>query len=93
VSDYILDASYALAWCFADRATANTDAALRRLEARQDNAIVPWVLQLEAGNALGKTVTRAKLPFPAPSTSGRNCCSCLSAMRPSPISRSCSAWR
>ena len=63
MSAFVLDASYTLSWCFADRATANTDATLKRLEARQDNAIVPWVWQLEVGNALGKAVTRAKLPL------------------------------
>jgi predicted nucleic acid-binding protein len=63
VSSFILDASYTLAWCFPDRATANTDATLKRLEAREDNAIVPWVWQVEVGNALGKAVTRAKVPL------------------------------
>jgi len=63
VSAFILDASYTLAWCFPDRATANTDATLKRLETREDNAIVPWVWQLEVGNALGKAVTRAKVPL------------------------------
>jgi len=63
VSAFILDASYTLAWCFPDRTTANTDATLKRLEAREDNAIVPWVWQVEVGNALGKAVTRAKVPL------------------------------
>ena len=63
MSTFILDASYTLAWCFPDRATANTDATLRRLETREDTAIVPWVWQLEVGNALGKAVTRAKVPL------------------------------
>jgi hypothetical protein len=40
VSACILDASYALMWCFPDRATANTDAALRRMEAHSDSAVV-----------------------------------------------------
>ena len=63
MSAFILDASYTLAWCFADRATANTDATLKRLEAREGNAIVPWVWQVEVGNALGKAVTRGKVPL------------------------------
>lgn len=42
------------------RVNANTDATLRRLEAREDHAMVPWVWQVEVGNALGKVVTRAK---------------------------------
>jgi predicted nucleic acid-binding protein len=63
VSSFVLDASYTMAWCFADRATAHTDATLKRLESRQDNALVPWVWQLEVGNALGKAVARAKVPL------------------------------
>ena len=46
-----------------EKHTANTDATLKRLEAREDNAIVPWVWQLEVSNALGKAVTRAKVPL------------------------------
>jgi len=61
VSSFVLDASYTMAWCFADRATAHTDATLKRLESRQDNALVPWVWQLEVGNALGKAVARGKV--------------------------------
>jgi predicted nucleic acid-binding protein len=64
VSAFVLDASYTLTWCFTDRTTANTDAVLRRLEARADNAIVPWVWQVEVANALGKAVTRNKVPLP-----------------------------
>ena len=63
MSAFILDASYTLAWCFPDRATANTDATLKRLEIGEDYAIVPWVWQLEVANALGKAVTRAKVPL------------------------------
>jgi len=63
VCAFILDASYTLAYCFSDRATANTDATLERLEMREDNAIVPWVWQLEVGNVLGKAVTRVKVPL------------------------------
>ena len=61
MSLFVLDASYTLAWCFADRATANTDATLKRLEARLDSAVVPWVWQLEIANALGKAITRTKV--------------------------------
>jgi hypothetical protein len=45
-----------LAWCFPDRATANTDAALKRLEAAADSAVVPPIWQLEVANALGKAM-------------------------------------
>ena len=64
MSLFVLDASYALTWCFADRATPNTDAALRRLESHADTATVPWVWQVEVANALGKAVSRAKIPLP-----------------------------
>ena len=63
MSSFVLDASYTMAWCFADRATAHTDATLKRLELRQDDALVPWVWRLEVGNALGKAVTRGKVPL------------------------------
>lgn len=61
MSSFVLDASYALTWCFPDRATPNTDAALKRMEALTDSATVPWVWQVEVGNALGKAVTRNKV--------------------------------
>jgi predicted nucleic acid-binding protein len=61
VSVFVLDASYTLTWCFLDRATPNTDATLRRLEAALDSAIVPVIWQIEVANALGKGVVRRKL--------------------------------
>jgi predicted nucleic acid-binding protein len=61
VSAYVLDASYTLTWCFPDRATEHTDAALRRMEDRTDSAVVPWVWQVEIANALGKAVVRGKV--------------------------------
>lgn len=64
MSAFVLDASFALTWCFPDRATPNTDAALQRMEAHVDSATVPWVWQLEVANALGKAVSRGKLPLP-----------------------------
>ena len=64
MSLFVLDASYALTWCFPDRSTANTDAALQRMESHSDTARVPWVWQVEVANALGKAVSRAKIPLP-----------------------------
>lgn len=63
MSAFVLDASYTLTltWCFLDRATPNTDAALRRLEAALDIAIVPAIWRIEVANALGKSVVRRKL--------------------------------
>lgn len=63
MSLFVLDASYALTWCFPDRATPNTDTTLQRMEAQTDTAMVPWVWQLEMANALGKAVSKAKLPL------------------------------
>lgn len=34
------------------------------MEARRDSAIVPWVWQLEMGNALGKAVVKGKVSLP-----------------------------
>lgn len=64
MSLFVLDASYALTWCFPDRATPGTDAALQRMESHTDTATVPWVWQVEVANALGKAVSRAKIPLP-----------------------------
>jgi hypothetical protein len=81
VSAFILDASYTLMWCFPDRATPGTDEALLRMEAHIDNAVVPWVWQVEVGSALGKAVVmvRARCRLCAPWKSGMNCCSSRSA--------------
>ena len=51
MSIFVLDASCTLAWCLPDRATPNTDDALRRLEAATDSAIVPPIRQIEVANA------------------------------------------
>ena len=64
MSVFVLDASYALTWCFLDRATANTDAMLKRMEERTASAIVPWVWQLEVSNVLGKAVVKGKVALP-----------------------------
>ena len=57
MSSFVLDASYTMAWCFADRATAHTDATLKRLELRQDNALVPWVWPLTLSHKYGTIET------------------------------------
>ena len=61
MSAYVLDASYALAWCFEDRATPATDESLRRLQREEDTVIVPVIWRVEVPNALGKAVTRGKI--------------------------------
>ena len=63
MSSFVLDASYTLLWCFPDRATPESDDALRRMESLVDDAIVPWLWQVEVANALGKAVVRGKVPL------------------------------
>lgn len=64
MSVFVLDASYTLTWCFPDRATANTYETLRRMDEHIDSAVVPWIWQLEVGNAIGKAVVRKKIDLP-----------------------------
>ena len=47
---FLLDASVALAWCFADETTPKTEAILERLA--DDSAIVPTLWEFEVANAL-----------------------------------------
>jgi predicted nucleic acid-binding protein len=59
VSAFVLDASVALAWCFADEATAATDAVLDRLG--QEEAAAPALWRLEVANALAMAERRGRL--------------------------------
>jgi predicted nucleic acid-binding protein len=61
VSAFVLDASFTLMWCFADRATSLSDDVLKRLEAGTVYAVVPSVWQFEVANGLGKAVAKGKL--------------------------------
>ena len=47
---FVLDASIALAWCFADEATPATDALLDRLV--DEEAVAPVLWRLEVANGL-----------------------------------------
>lgn len=60
---FVLDASAALAWCFANEATAGTEALLDRLENREE-AFVPPHWHLELGNAVLVAVRRQRLSYP-----------------------------
>jgi predicted nucleic acid-binding protein len=62
VTDFVLDASIALAWCFEDEVTASTRDVLARLAT--ESAAVPAIWPLEMANALivaerGRRITRA----------------------------------
>jgi predicted nucleic acid-binding protein len=59
VTAFVLDASIALAWCFADEATPATDALLNRLA--DEDAIAPALWRLEVANALTMAERRGRL--------------------------------
>ena len=56
---FVLDASIALAWCFADEATPATDALLDRLA--DEEAAAPALWRLEVANALAMAKRRGRL--------------------------------
>ncbi len=56
---FVLDASIALAWCFADEATPATDALLDRLA--DEEAAAPALWRLEVANALAMAERRGRL--------------------------------
>ncbi len=56
---FVLDASVALAWCFVDETTAETEAILDRLA--DDAAIVPPLWEFEVANALLVAERRGRL--------------------------------
>lgn len=58
---FVLDASIALSWCFADEATEKTTALLDRLE--QETAIVPAIWPLEIGNILLSAQRRKRISY------------------------------
>jgi predicted nucleic acid-binding protein len=55
----VLDASVALAWCFEDEASAETDAVAERI--REDGAFVPSLWHLELGNVLLQAEKRGRI--------------------------------
>lgn len=60
MSDFVLDASVALAWCFADQASPGSDALLERL-GRGEVAEVPAIWPLELANVLAAAERRRRL--------------------------------
>jgi predicted nucleic acid-binding protein len=59
VTAFVLDASIALAWCFADEATPATDALLDRLA--EEEAVAPGLWRIEVANALVMAERRGRL--------------------------------
>jgi predicted nucleic acid-binding protein len=59
VTAFVLDASIALAWCFADEATPATDALLERLA--DEEAVAPALWRIEVANALAMAERRGRL--------------------------------
>ncbi len=49
---FVLDASIALSWCFADERTSKTQALLEALENEQEEAVSPGIWPLEVSNVL-----------------------------------------
>ena len=58
---FVLDASIALAWCFADEATPETIALLDKLESEQAHAPELW--PLEVGNILINAHRRKRISY------------------------------
>ena len=56
---FVIDASVALAWCFADEASPVADAALDRLN--NEDALVPAIWPLEVANGLRTAERRGRL--------------------------------
>jgi len=56
---FVVDASVALAWCFADEASPAADAALERFE--REEAIAPAIWPLEVANGLRTAERRGRL--------------------------------
>lgn len=61
MSGFVLDASVALAWCFSDEATPNTNSLLDRLQTEQ--AFVPSLWYLEVGNILVMAERSKRISF------------------------------
>lgn len=61
MNEFILDASFALHWCFDDEATAASESILTILQNQEGTAWVPGIWAHELLNGLGKGVTRRRL--------------------------------
>ena len=61
MKELVLDASFALKWCFEDEATAGTELLLTMLQDQESTAWVPGIWRYEMLNGLGKGVARSRL--------------------------------
>ncbi|MFT3742129.1 MAG: type II toxin-antitoxin system VapC family toxin [Gammaproteobacteria bacterium] len=61
MSNFVLDASVALSWCFPDEATPETIALLKKLE--RVTAFVPAIWPLELGNILVNAERKKRIKY------------------------------
>lgn len=61
MNEFVLDASFALHWCFEDEATAASESILTTLQNQQGTAWVPGIWPHELLNGLGKGVIRGRV--------------------------------
>ena len=61
MKEFVLDASFALHWCFEDEATAASESILTVLQNQEGTAWVPGIWPYELLNGLGKGVTRGRV--------------------------------
>lgn len=59
--DFVLDASFALRWCFEDEITKAAESVLTQLQNQQDTAWLPGIWSYELLNGLGKAITRSRI--------------------------------
>jgi predicted nucleic acid-binding protein len=61
VTEFVLDASFALCWCFEDEATKETETTLTALQNQETAAWAPEIWRYEMLNGLGKGVSRGRI--------------------------------
>jgi len=61
VREFVLDASFALRWCFEDEATEGSESVLTLLQNQEGTAWAPGIWPHEMLNGLGKGVTRGRV--------------------------------
>jgi predicted nucleic acid-binding protein len=64
VTEFVLDASFTLRWCFEDEATPSTESLLTTLQNQEAIAWAPAIWRYEILNGLGKGVSRGRLDRP-----------------------------